>query len=140
MHIRLAWFSGGASVFTNGHSALFGIYAHRRTSLWRPLQPVGDMTLLQNAYFGTMLLCALGIIIEWLCRRRVLMQLLASLIISMCYFAVTAWLMGTLSNQISLRQPLVTLYWMGLPYVFLFFLPIALPALLVGWLSRYRRN
>lgn len=80
----------------------------------------------------------LGTIIGFLCRKRILIQLLLSIVVSALNLVVGAWMAGTLSNQISLDDPIGSLYWISPYYVYFLLAPTAVFATVVGWLRRKR--
>ena len=78
----------------------------------------------------------LGAIIGFFCRGRVVLQLLLSVVVSVLHLVVGAWIAGTLSDQISLSDPIGTLGGTGVLYGWFLLLPTALSSIVVGWLRR----
>lgn len=87
-------------------------------------------------FFTIAIAAASGALVGFFCRGRLLLQLLLGVIVSVTNFVVGAWVAGTLSNQISLDDPIGSLYWVGPFYLFFLLLPTLLSAIVVGWLRR----
>jgi hypothetical protein len=84
---------------------------------------------------------ALGAILGWVCRGRVLPALVLSIPVSIAWVMLGAWYAGTFSNQFSWQDPYGTIYWIGGPYLVCCFLPATAAALLVTiyWRCRTKK-
>jgi hypothetical protein len=76
--------------------------------------------------------CAVGVI----CRTRIVLALLLSIVASAAYGVFGAWRAGTMSTQISLQDPGGTIFWLGVPYVVFYLLPTMIAAMVVSILWR----
>jgi len=84
-----------------------------------------------------MLVCVgIGCLVGIVCRKHILLALLASILASAGYGVFGAWRAGTLSNQISLQDPGGTIFWLGIPYVVFYLLPTMIAAMVVSILWR----
>jgi len=83
---------------------------------------------------------ALGAILGWLCRGRVLPALILSILVSIAWVTVGAAFAGTFSNQFSWQDPYGAIYWIGGPYLVCCLLPAVGAALFVSILWRCRRK
>ncbi len=81
---------------------------------------------------------ALGAILGWFCRGRVLPALILSIPVSIAWVMLGAWYAGRFSNQFSWQDPYGTIYWIGGPYLVCCFLPAIGAALFVSILWRCR--
>lgn len=88
--------------------------------------------------FEIILMLILGGIIGFVCRGRIVLELLLSVVVSAAYVVIGGWMAGTLSNQISLDDPVGSFYWIGPLYVEFLLLPAVVSATVVGWLRRRR--
>ena len=69
-----------------------------------------------------------------------ILALLLSVFASIGWVMLGAWYAGTFSNQFSLQDPGGMVFWLGIPYLLLYFLPTAGAALLVILIWRSRRK
>jgi hypothetical protein len=81
---------------------------------------------------------AIGCLVGFICRKRIILALLLSLLASLGWMMLGAWYAGTFSNQFSLEDPAGTVFWLAIPYLLLFFLPTAGAALVVTVIWRLR--
>ena len=86
--------------------------------------------------FEIILMLIFGGVIGFVCRGRMFLELLLSVVVSAAYLVIGGWIAGTLSNQISLDDPIGSFYWIGPLYVAFLLLPAVVSSTLVGWLRR----
>jgi hypothetical protein len=98
-------------------------------------------TVLPHVWFDLLPCVAIGCVVGFLCRRRIILALLLSILASVGWLMLGAWYAGTFSNQFSLQDPGGTLFWLGIPYLLLFVLPTVGAALFVStvWCCRTKK-
>jgi hypothetical protein len=95
-------------------------------------------SLLSQVWFGVLCCIAIGCVLGFVCRQRMVLALLISIPASIGLMTIGAWYVGDFPNQFSFQQPAVTTFWLGPPYLLLFFLPTSGAALLVTIIWRLR--
>jgi uncharacterized membrane protein len=98
-------------------------------------------SMLSQVWFDVLCCVAIGCVVGLLCRSRIILALLLSIFASVGWLMLGAWYAGTFSNQFSLQDPGGTVFWLGIPYLLLYFLPTVGAALVVTliWRSRKKR-
>ena len=98
------------------------------------------MTTLSQIALDVLSCVAIGTVVGLLCRGHILLALLLSIFASIGWLMLGAWFAGTFSNQFSLQDPGGTVFWLGIPYLLLFFLPTVGAAVVVTVIWRLRRK
>jgi len=97
-------------------------------------------SVLSQVWIDVLCCVAIGCVVGLLCRSRIILALLLSVFASIGWVMLGAWYAGTFSNQFSLQDPGGMVFWLGIPYLLLYFLPTAGAALLVILIWRSRRK
>lgn len=92
---------------------------------------IGEVVFLIVAISSVM-----GAIIGIVYRGRTASELITSGVVSAMLFVYLQWANGTLSIEWSIEQPFTSLLYLSGPFFFVFFVPTASMALLVGFLRR----
>lgn len=90
----------------------------------------------RSIIFDLLICLALGALVGRFSRRSVASALIGSCAVSAGFAVSLQWLSGSLSRELSLKEPVVSAMYLAAPFLLMYFLPTASMSLLILRLRR----